>query len=114
MVHGFLSVAIMTQLVQLELRVNFLIDDMRQLRARNQELFQVNTTLKELLVLHQVRCDRLSDTIDRLCDTMEGFFVQQTQDKRDVDRLTNKVQALMMWLPWLNRVYKWWCRERLA
>jgi hypothetical protein len=114
MVHGFLSVAIMTQIVQLELRVNVLIEDVRQLRARNQELFQVNTTLKEIFVLHQVRCDRLSDSIDRLSDTMEEFIVQQTQDRRNVHRLTNKVQALMMWLPWLNGVYKWWCRERLG
>jgi hypothetical protein len=106
----------MAQFVQLELRVNLLKEEVKQLRAQNIELVRCVSTLQHTLNLAAVRLESVSDNLEsgmaRHLQTVCEVVVQQTQDRRDIDRLSTKVQALLMWLPWLNRVFCWWCKRQ--
>ncbi len=83
-----------------------------------------NRELAHTLNLATIQVDGVADRLDTVSEGLEAgltrhshtfgeVIVQQTQDRRDLDRLITKVQALMMWLPWLNRDFKWWCKQPL-
>jgi NAD-dependent DNA ligase len=116
---GLISVSrsIMAQLEHFELRVNLLIEETKQLIAQNFDL-------RHALNLVTIKVDGVAERLGIVSEVLEAGLtrpsytfgediVQQVQDKRDLDRLIDKVQSLMMWLPWPNRVCKWWCKQRL-
>ena len=95
-----------------ELRVNLFIEETNQLRAQN-------VLLSHDLTLANMRLDGCIERLDLLSHGLElglarnsgtcgEIMVQQYSDRRDLDRVIGQVQSLLMWVPWLNRVFRWW------
>jgi hypothetical protein len=109
--------SIMAQQRHFELRLSLLIEELSQLRTQHRQLLHpfnlVAINVDGVAYRLAIVSGGLEAGLSRHSQTFGEVVVQQTHDRRDLDRLSAKVHVLLMWLHWLIRVFKWWCKQRL-